>query len=321
MGDTSSALRAGWKKRDNSPVTEVTDNGRSPFGRPQVCKLLIHSVLLILLVGFTPPAAADSSESIPSRIITIAPNASEIICALGECERIVGVDKFCVYPPELKSRPQVGGLFDPDLEKIVSLRPDLVVIRGKSESLEKLCADLKIRVYHDPTERMADIERTAIELGKILKKEDAAKKLVDEFQAKIKAIQERVQDRPRPRVLLTVSRRPDEVANILTTGKGTFLDDMITIAGGVNVFGDVDAPWPQVSLESIVAKQPEVIIELMPGEEVDEKRLQELRDQWIRSKVIGREAASAVHIVTEENALIPSVRCVELMSKFSSLIR
>ncbi len=278
------------------------------------------NLALITFVSLIVQIRAFAEEVVPSRIITIAPNASEIICALGECERIVGVDKFCVYPPELKSRPQVGGLFDPDLEKIVSLRPDLVVIRGKSESLEKLCADLKIRVYHDPTERMADIERTAIELGKILKKEDAAKKLVDEFQAKIKAIQERVKDRPKPRVLLTVSRRPDDVANILTTGKGTFLDDMITIAGGVNVFGDVDAPWPQVSLESIVAKQPEVIIELMPGEEVDEKKKKELVEQWKKVGEMPALANDRILILVDQNVLIPSMRIDAQISEIARFL-
>lgn len=259
--------------------------------------------------------AANASTDIPSRIITIAPNAAEMICALGECVRIVGVDKFCVFPEELKSRPRVGGLFDPDLERIVSLRPDLVVIRGKSESLEKLCAELKIRVYQDRTERLADIERTVLELGAILKKEEEAKTLVEDFKDKIRAIQERVKDRPRPRVLLTVSRRPDEIANILTTGRGTFLNDMITIAGGVNVFGDVDAPWPQVSPESILARQPEVIIELMPGEIIGENRKIEIVEQWRKVGKMPAVRGDGVKIVTEDNSLIPSLRCLIVLEE------
>lgn len=273
--------------------------------------------LLFGLVFSLTSYALALADEVPSRIVTIAPNAAEVICGLGECERIVGVDKFCVHPPELKSRPTVGGLFDPDLERIVSLRPDLVIIRGKSESLEQLCRDLSIRIYYDPTERLADIERTTIELGKILKKEDAAKRLVDDFQAKIKEIQERVRDRPRPRVLLTVSRRPDEVANILTTGKGTFLDDMITIAGGVNVFGDVDAPWPQVSMESIVAKQPEVIIELMPGVEINEGRRKELVEQWGSVGEMPVNKLNRVQLINDEHALIPSLRHLNIAARLS----
>ena len=100
--------------------------------------------LFVCCVGLiaAPASAEDNAQgrNTPKRIITISPNSAESICDLGACDRIVGVDKFCVYPPSLQHRPRVGGLFDPDLEKIVALRPDLVVLRGHSDTLERLCA-------------------------------------------------------------------------------------------------------------------------------------------------------------------------------------
>jgi len=169
----------------------------------------------------------EQSSVVPGRVITIAPNSAEIICSLGACESIVGVSKFCVYPPELQDRPRVGGLFDPDLEKIIALRPDLIVLRGRSESVEHLAAKREIAIYHDRTEALADVETCVVELGRRLGRKKEADRVLATFRRRIDAVRKRVADKARPRVLLTISRQPDRLANLLTTGKGTFLDEML----------------------------------------------------------------------------------------------
>jgi iron complex transport system substrate-binding protein len=254
------------------------------------------------------------------RIVTIGPNAAEIICALGAGDSIVGVSKFCVYPPELRGRPCVGGLFDPDLEKIIALRPDLVVLRGRSESVERLAADRGIAVYLDKTEALPDVETCILELGKALKREEQASRLVKAFRERIDAVRRRVADKPQPRVLLTVSRRPDRLANLLTTGKGTFLAEMLEIAGGANVFGHVDMPYPQVSPEAIVTRRPEVIIELMPEVSLTDNRKREMLAQWQSLGTVPAVRDARIHFMTDDNALIPSPRYVEIIEKVSKLL-
>ena len=264
--------------------------------------------------------ARGSPGAVPQRIITIAPNSAEIICALGACERIVGVSKFCVYPSELANRPRVGGLFDTDLEKIVALRPDLVVLRGRSESVEQLCTRLGVEVYYDRTERLADIERCIVELGRRLGRVREADGLVKGIRGRLEAVRKRVAGKPRPRVLLTVSRRPEGIANLLTTGKGTFLGEMLDIAGGENAFGHLDMAWPQVSSEAVVARRPGVIIELLPELELTPELEQQLRDQWKGLGPIPAVAHRRIHFVTDDHALIPSPRYVEIIEKVSRIL-
>lgn len=259
-------------------------------------------------------------ETVPQRIITIAPNAAEIICTLGACERIVGVSKFCVFPEELKGRPRIGGLFDPDLEKIIALRPDLVVLRGRSESVEELCRESGIRLYLDPTETLSDIETCIRELGQRLGRPEQAREETQRLRESLDTIRRRVADQEPTRVFVAVSRRPGDLANVLTTGKGTFLNEMVEIAGGQNVFASVDMAWPQVSAEAIVARRPEVIIELQPELELTDDLRRRMLSEWKTLGPVPAVQNDRVHFLTDDHALIPSPRCVEIIEKLSWIL-
>ncbi len=276
-------------------------------------------VAWFVVLGATVAAPVDSPS--PSRIITISPNGAEVICALDACDRIVGVDKFCVYPPELAARPRVGGLFDPDLEKIVTLRPDLVVLRGRNRALEELCGRQSIPLYLDRTERLADIETCILELGHKLGCHDRADGLVREFHQRLEAIRGRTADKPRPRALLTISRRPDAIANVMTAGKRTFLDEMLEIAGGTNVFGHLDMAYPQISPEAILAQQPEVILEFAPELNLTNDLKQQMIEQWTKLGSIPAVANRRIYFITDDNALIPSPRYVEIIEKIVVILR
>jgi iron complex transport system substrate-binding protein len=277
----------------------------------------------VLAYPATIPAAVPRDRTaapVPQRIVAIAPNSAEIICALGACDRIVGVGKFCVYPPDLENRTRVGGLFDPDLEKIVGLRPDLVVLRGRSEPLECLCRDHKIAVYLDKTDKLADIETCIKELGDLLDRKEDAARLVEQFRGRLEAVRSRVAGRLRPRVLLTVSRHPDRLANLLTTGRGTFLDEMIDITGGTNVFGHIDMMYPEVSAEAIIAQRPDVIIELMPEVKLTPALQQQMLKQWQALASVPAVSSDRIYFLTDDYCLIPSPRYVEIIEKVSRLL-
>jgi len=250
----------------------------------------------------------------------MGPNSAEVVCALGVCDAIVGVSKFCVYPPELKNRPQIGGLYDPDLEKIIALRPDLLVTRGRNESIERACEQMKIPIYHDETDTLAGIETCMRDIGRLLDRPQAAEKLIVDFRGRLDAVRVRTRDKAKLRVLLTVSRQPDRLANLLTTGRGTFLDEMIEIAGGVNVFGDIDMLYPEVSTEAIVARQPQVIIELMPEVKLTAELESQMREQWRRLGSTPAVLDNRVYFLTDDNGLIPSPRYAEFVEKISRLL-
>jgi|CXWL01.1.fsa_nt_gi iron complex transport system substrate-binding protein len=283
-----------------------------------------HRVLIAYLLMATAAARClkaedNKSASVPRRIVAIAPNTAEMICDLGACGNIVGVSKFCVHPQELKTRTQVGGLYDPDIEGIIALRPDLLVTRGKHDSLERLAEQLKIPIYRDETDSLDGIERTVQELGALLDRREQATVVVRDFRARLNRIRERTADKKKVRILLTVSRNPERLSNILTTGRGTFLSEMLEIAGGTNVFGDVDMRYPEVSVESIIAKQPDCIIELMPEIDVAAGH-QQLREQWSQLSMIPAVRNQRIYFCSDENALIPSPRYTEFIDKVSRIV-
>lgn len=283
--------------------------------------LLALVLALISVFGFAAGrlGAEGHSSAVPRRIVAMAPSTAEIICELGACPSIVGVSKFCVYPPELKSRTQVGGLYDADLEGIAALRPDLLITRGRHESLERLAERLKIRLYRDETDSLEGIERTVLELGSTLQQDEKARSIVQDFRDHLSGLRAANTGKKKVLVLLTVSRNPQRLANILTAGRGSFLDEMIEVAGGVNVFGSLDMRYPEVSVESIIAKQPEYIVELMPEVDVASNANQ-IKEQWATLSSIPAVRANQIYILDDENSLIPSLRYVEFIEKVSRII-
>jgi len=269
---------------------------------------------------FAQPATVEQNNAAPRRIVAMAPNSAEVICTIGACDRIVGVSKFCVFPKELLERPKVGGLSDPDLERITALRPDLLVLRGRNDALERLADTLKIPIYRDETDTLAGIESCLRELGERLGLPNEGDAKAAEFRDRIRAVQHRVSSKPRPRILVTVARQPDRLANILTTGRGTFLDEMIDAAGGVNVFGQLDMPYPQVSPEAILAKQPEIILELLPEVELTQDLRWGMLAQWKKFGTIPAVATGRIHFLNDDNALIPSPRYAAFIEKVAALL-
>lgn len=263
----------------------------------------------------------NSDNQTPHRIITIAPNAAEIICSLGACDSIVGVSEYCVFPPELKKRTKIGGFINPDLERIVALQPDLIVLRGQNDSIEKLCREMNIAIYQDLTDKtLSGIETCIMDLGRLLNKETRASSLVQQFRDSLDAIRSRVAHRSRPRVFLTIFRSPDKLSNILTSGNGTFLHEMIEIAGGENIFGHIDMAYPQITPESILARQPDVIIELRPGENMTHELKEKLYRQWSRLGSVPAVTNKKIYFITDDHAQIPSPRYVKIIEKISRLL-
>jgi iron complex transport system substrate-binding protein len=256
---------------------------------------------------------------VPRRIIALAPSTAEIVCELGAADRLVAVGRYCVYPPALAQLPKIGGLRDPDLESILAFQPDLVMVRGRSEALDQLCRGQSIRVYNDPTETLADIERAVQEIGDLLGLPARAAAVVSTMRADLAAVRRAVEGRSRPRVLFT-SRNPDQLADIYSVGKGSYLDELITLAGGENIFGDQDIAYPLVSLEEILARQPDVIIESLFGQP-DEPGLHEtVVAQWRAVGPIPAAASGRIHIVTADYVTVPSPRVVRMAADLVAIL-
>lgn len=193
----------------------------------------------------------------PQRLVTMAPSLTEMVFALGLGSRLVGVEQFSDYPPATRELPQIGSYISPDLEKIVALRPDLclAIKDGNPRQVVERLQGLGIPVYVVDPRNLPGVIATVKEIGNLLgagaKTRELAKALSRRYQ-KIKTLA--AQAAHRPRVFLQIGLAP-----IVSAGSHTFLNELITTAGGLNLAAG-KTPYPRFSEEQVLALQPEVII-------------------------------------------------------------
>jgi iron complex transport system substrate-binding protein len=194
-------------------------------------------------------------ERSPTRIVSIAPSNTEMLFALGLEERIAGVDSYSTYPPEAALKPQVGSYLEPDLERVVAAEPDLILATEAHVGtvLPELDALGLPTVVIEPTD-LDEVFSGMLLVGTIADTSPQAKQVVCELQARVDAVTAAVAGAPRPRVFFELS--PD----LYTAGPGSFVDDLISRAGGDNVAAGAAELWPQLSAEAVVSADPQVIL-------------------------------------------------------------
>ncbi|MCX8126371.1 MAG: cobalamin-binding protein [Dehalococcoidia bacterium] len=203
-------------------------------------------------------------ERKPVRLVSLAPSNTEILFAIGLGDSVVGVTQYCDFPEEAKSKPKIGGFSTADVEKIVSLSPDLVMAtRIHEKEVIPALERVGLKVFGLNPRTVDEVLDSIMLTGRVTGQLPVAERLVGELRARIKAVVSRTDNLPqdrRPRVLYI--NWPDPIK---TAGKDTFADDLIKKAGGTNVAGDLTG-YSNISLESIVARNPQVIIVSGMGE-------------------------------------------------------
>ncbi|HVT60132.1 MAG TPA: helical backbone metal receptor [Thermoanaerobaculia bacterium] len=206
------------------------------------------------------PAAAAPAAALPAprRIVSMAPNLTETSYALGLGGRVVGVDDFSVWPAEVAGKARLGGLFNPNLERIVAVRPDLALLLPSERDVAAKLERLGIATLIVPSETLADIERSFSLIARRCGVAAAGESLARRWRAELAS-------RPlrgSPRVMLCLARQAGRLSGLLAAGPGTFLDDLLRRLGAVNAFADAPSAYPQVGLEEVAARAPDAIVEL-----------------------------------------------------------
>jgi iron complex transport system substrate-binding protein len=206
----------------------------------------------------TAPLVAQS----PQRIVSLVPNLTEMLFAIGAGPHVVAVSSFDREPEAVRALPRVGALLDPDVERILSLRPDLVVTYGSQTELKAQLARTGIAVFDYRHGGLADALTTLRALGVRTGHAREAETLARRLEQQIAATRARVAGRTPPRTLLVFGREPGSLRNIYAVGGTGFLHDMLEAAGGRNVLADVPRESVQVTTETILSRAPDVILEI-----------------------------------------------------------
>jgi len=230
--------------------------------------LAVTGLSLGLYFAFKPPPVSSVTitddlgrtvyiSGIPQRLVSHVPSITETIFALGLGEKVVGVSNYCDYPEEAKLKPSIGDYFNPSIERIVELDPDLVLTDGHSQSIIQLDS-LGIKYMVLQPEDLDGIFKDIELLGRVTGVEKKAKKLVTEMQNDVAYVLNQVKDAPRVKVFYIIDATDPN--NPWTAGPGSLIDSLITMAGGENIAAKAQGAWAQFSLEAVVAADPEIII-------------------------------------------------------------
>lgn len=203
---------------------------------------------------------AGRRVSIPAkvdRVVSLAPNLTEIVFAVGAGNRLVGRTSYCDYPPEAKAIPEVGDTIHPNLEPIIALKPQVVLVSTASQ-LEVFTQQLQgqnIAVFVTDPHDLEGVFRSIEQIGEILGEKDRANQLVQKLRERTNAVAQAVKQKPPVRVFYQASGEP-----LYTAGRDSFVTDLMRRAGATSVTADVPGAWPKYSNESALAARPEAII-------------------------------------------------------------
>jgi iron complex transport system substrate-binding protein len=212
------------------------------------------ALLLALWLAAPQPAAAAPAH----RVVSLNPSFTAILVALGARDALVGVDSFSKRQPEVAGLPAVGGLYNPSLEAVVALDPDLVVFLPTAEQrdFQTRLEDLGLPVLTLAPLSFEEVLGTIETLGARVGREKAARARVAAIRAARRAAEARAADGPHPRTVVVLQREP-----LFVVGRGSFVDDMLEAVGAENLGRQFAQPWPRVTREWLLAAAPEVILD------------------------------------------------------------
>ena len=233
----------------------------TPRGLRRAEPQLRHAVSVVLLI-LAASVAIVTAQAPPQRIVSLVPAATEILFAIGAGPRVVAVSSYDHEPPEVERLPRVGALLDPDLERILGLRPDLAVIYGTQQDLRQQLSRASVPMFSYTHGGLPDVTAAIRALGERTGTSVTANDVAGRIERDLAATRARVSGRQTPRVLLVFGREPGTLRNLYASGGTGFLHDMLELAGARNVFADQKRESVQATAEMLLASAPDVVIEL-----------------------------------------------------------
>jgi iron complex transport system substrate-binding protein len=265
----------------------------------------------VALSLYTAPLGAAG----PERIVSTSPSITEILFALGLGDRVVGVSSYCRYPEAALRLPKVGSFMRPEPEVIARLRPDLVIVHAGPHTVPRQLATLGIASLTVDRGTLANVYTSIRAIGAAAAVPDRATRLVADLSRRLAAVEVAASRRPARKVLLVVGRQPGTLSDLVAVGRGSYLNDLVKVAGGRNVLDDPGLPeYPRISMETVIRLDPDVIVDAgdMGETEAEHRRRQPTTERLWRQQTLVRAAqANAAHAVTSDAFVVPGPRVVD----------
>lgn len=223
-------------------------------------------VLRRLLIALLFATSALAAEATPKRIVSLSPSTTEILYGVGAFPHVVGVSQYCTYPPEVAKLARVGGWQTSDVEKILALHPDLIVLTdAQAPFISDRLHAFGLHFIAVPSQSLADVFSAIKSIGEATGNQANASMLTREMHASLEAIRAKTERLPRRTVLLSVSRTPGTLSDLYVATAGSYLVDLVEIAGGRSVAEPTRRGYEKISKEAILTLNPEIIIDLVHG--------------------------------------------------------
>ena len=259
----------------------------------------------------------------PRRIISTAPSFTETVYAIGAGDRVVGVSVHCHFPKEVEAVAKVGSYIRPNIEAIVRLKPDLVLVHKEQREVGAQLNRLGITTLALTNTSLDDTFTSIREVGAVLGMTAQAGRLEQSIRGRLEALRRTTSEQPRKRLLFVVGRTPGRLEGLVAVGKGSFLNELIAIAGGRNALADSLVTYPRISVEAVLRIDPDVIVDM--GDMADtvgvtEAHKQDVLKLWQRQADLKAVRSGRVYAVAADIFVVPGPRIAEAAEAFAKML-
>lgn len=247
------------------------------------------------------------------RVISTSPAITEILFALGAGDRVVGVTDYCSFPKKACLLPSIGGPLNPSTETWIALKPDLIIVQEDSIVINKHATILKIPILKVSVNNLENILTSIQVIADSMQVSKRGHQLVDKINAEIEQYRIRLRKLKPRQVLMLLSDTNDPSRDLYAVGRNTFLNELLSIAGGENILPDTMATYPKISKEFIIAKSPEIIIEIGPKSNLSSDGILDRKKTWGKYPTLNAVKNNRLYFIGADYILIPGPRLINIL--------
>lgn len=249
------------------------------------------------------------------RIIALSPAINEILFALDSGDKIVANTDYCLYPEASKNIPKVGGYFSPSLEKIIALKPTLVIMQQNNQQLSQKLQRLGIKTKVIKIDKLSNIKEAILEIGAVVNQKQKARKIVDTIDNALEKLKGIVSNK---KILIVFGRNTDLSKNIFVAGQNLYYDEIINISGNTNALQSTRKGQPVLNMENIIACNPDIVL-LLARDQGDNITDEALIKPWLELPISATKT-KAIYINPHNYAGLPSDRLVLFLKDFRGVL-